>query len=184
MKSIVISGKRRGEGVCWPMASTGLSSRYAPIEPLTGLAPAGFHPMTRKGRGGPTARRDADCWCRPRTHVRSPPAPPFASVPALHTGFEGQRVASGKLRQANGGRRHLLLSSRSADPHSPGFTSPPVPVDLQVPGARLAATGEGGSGCDRTQPHSCAWVARREGALRAPRFLWSRCDMLAQVHHV
>lgn len=116
--------------------------------------------------------RDRGCWCRPSANVRSHTTPPFASVPALHPGFKGQRVASGKLSLGEWGSSAFVCSSSSADPHSPSFASPPVPVDLQEPGVRLAATGEGGSVCDRTLPPLCALPTRREGGTGGPpRFL-------------
>lgn len=115
--------------------------------------------------------RDRGCWCRPSANVRSHTTPPFASVPALRTGFKGQRVASGKLSLGEWGSSAFVCSSSSADPHSPSFASPPVPVDLQEPRARLAATGEGGSVCDRTQAPLCGWPTRREGGTkRSPAF--------------
>lgn len=157
------------EGVSRPKrAGTALSSPLRSDRAPRGSRPCGL-PSTDVREDQPPRGRGR--WCRPTANVRSHTTPPFASVPALRTGFKGQRVASGKLSLGEWGSSAFVCSSSSADPHSPSFASPPVPVDLQEPGARLAATGEGGSVCDRTQAPLCGWPTRREGGTkRSPAF--------------
>jgi hypothetical protein len=148
-------------GVSRPKGTgTALSSPLRSDRAPAGLGPTGFHRLTRKAKNQHPRGRGR--WCLPPANVRSHTTPPFASVPALRTGFKGQRVASGKLSLGEWGSSAFVCSSSGADPHSPSFASPPVPVDLQEPGARLAATGEGGSVCDRTQA-TAVRLADQEG---------------------
>ena len=116
-------------------AGTALSSPLRSDRAPAGLGPAGFHRLTQKGENQHPRGRGR--WCRPTANVRSHPTPPFASVPALRTGFKGQRVASGKLSLGEWGSSAFVCSSSSADPIHQASLALPCLLTFKSPARAL-----------------------------------------------